>query len=170
MQTFLPYPDFGESVRCLDYRRLGKQRVEAKQLLNVLLGEAKGDGWKNHPACKMWRNRHEALALYMNYCINEWISRGYNNTMQLWTNWTEPTIIMPVWFGDESFHASHRSNLLRKDSVYYGYVYSVTEEDGTVTHFRTTGWYASHYGAHVDVWNIELVEKVPVQTYEWKKV
>jgi hypothetical protein len=120
MQTFLPYPDFGESVRCLDYRRLGKQRVEAKQLLNILTGESKTNGWRNHPACKMWKGRHEALALYMNYCINEWIGRGYNNTMELWTNWTEPTIIMPSWFGNEDFHAAHRSNLLRKDAVWYG--------------------------------------------------
>jgi len=32
MQTFLPYADFKESAQCLDYRRLGKQRVEAKQI------------------------------------------------------------------------------------------------------------------------------------------
>jgi hypothetical protein len=120
MQTFLPYPDFGESVRCLDYRRLGKQRVEAMQLLNILTGVSGKVGWRNHPACKMWHGRHEALALYMNYCINEWIGRGYNNTMELWTNWTEPTIVMPNWFGNKAFHASHRSNLLRKDAEYYG--------------------------------------------------
>jgi hypothetical protein len=29
-------------------------------------------------------------------------------------------IIMPVWFGDDEFHKSHRANLLRKDAVYYG--------------------------------------------------
>ena len=28
MQTFLPYPDFKQSAACLDYSRLGKQRVE----------------------------------------------------------------------------------------------------------------------------------------------
>ena len=28
MQTFLPYKDFGKTAKCLDYRRLGKQRVE----------------------------------------------------------------------------------------------------------------------------------------------
>jgi len=26
----------------------------------------------------------------------------------------------PVWLYDEEFHASHRSNLLRKDPEYYG--------------------------------------------------
>lgn len=120
MQTFLPYPDFAKSVACLDWRRLGKQRVEAMQLLNILTGDTTKKGWVNHPACLMWKGRHEALALYMNYCINEWIGRGYKNTMQLWTNWTESTIIMPNWFGDPAFHASHRSNLLRKDVGWYG--------------------------------------------------
>jgi hypothetical protein len=27
---------------------------------------------------------------------------------------------MPPWWGDPAFHASHRSNLLRKDPVWYG--------------------------------------------------
>lgn len=120
MQTFLPYPDFEKSVQCLDYRRLGKQRVEAMQLLNILTGNGGKVGWRNHPACKMWEGRHEALALYMNYCITEWMGRGYKNTMLLWTDWTEPTIVMPRWFGNADFHASHRSNLLRKNKEYYG--------------------------------------------------
>ena len=33
MQTFMPYPDYSESARCLDRQRLGKQRVEAFQIL-----------------------------------------------------------------------------------------------------------------------------------------
>lgn len=56
MQTFLPYPDFSQTARCLDYRRLGKQRVEAMQLW-------KGQ-WPNHPASKMWRGHEDWLALY----------------------------------------------------------------------------------------------------------
>ena len=36
MQTFLPYPDFQLSAECLDYKRLGKQRLEAFQLLVAL--------------------------------------------------------------------------------------------------------------------------------------
>lgn len=41
MQTFLPYADFSMSAKCLDYRRLGKQRVEAMQILNAIRGEKK---------------------------------------------------------------------------------------------------------------------------------
>ena len=36
MQTFLPYKSFERSVQVLDNKRLGKQRVEAFQILNVL--------------------------------------------------------------------------------------------------------------------------------------
>lgn len=32
MQSFLPFPDFARSANCLDRQRLGKQRVEAKQI------------------------------------------------------------------------------------------------------------------------------------------
>ena len=28
MQTFLPYSDFRDSVACLDYKRLGKQKLD----------------------------------------------------------------------------------------------------------------------------------------------
>jgi hypothetical protein len=36
MQTFMPYSDFEKTARCLDNKRLGKQRVEAWQILNTL--------------------------------------------------------------------------------------------------------------------------------------
>jgi hypothetical protein len=69
MQTFLPYPDLKKSFEVLDYRRLGKQRVEAMQILNILLSDKKSGGWVNHPAVKMWRGYEDALCVYMNMCI-----------------------------------------------------------------------------------------------------
>jgi len=53
MQTFLPQISFKESAECLDNRRLGKQRVEAMQIMKALL--LPEYGWKNHPAVKMWK-------------------------------------------------------------------------------------------------------------------
>lgn len=53
MQTFLPYTDPEKCARVLDNKRLGKQRVEAIQILNVLLGVTQTKGWRNHPAVKM---------------------------------------------------------------------------------------------------------------------
>ena len=117
MQTFLPYKDFKRSLQSLDYRRLGKQRVEAHQVLNVLLERTKTKGWRNHPITKMWRGYEKALQLYFNLCIDEWDSRGYNNYMEKETIVGE--VIYPPWVGNELFHLSHRANLLRKDIVYY---------------------------------------------------
>ncbi len=48
MQTFLPYPDFKESFRALDSKRLGKQRVEAFQILNAIMGRPRKDGSPKH--------------------------------------------------------------------------------------------------------------------------
>lgn len=116
MQTFLPYPDFQQTAKCLDYKRLGKQRVECKQILNALYGYT--NAWKNHPATRMWRNYEIALQSYANTMIQEWISRGYNNTMPLY-EFDPEDLVLPYWLNNEAFHASHRSNLLRKDWVYY---------------------------------------------------
>ena len=118
MQTFLPYADFKKSVRVLDYRRLGKQRVETFQVLNILLGRTPTKGWRNHPVTLMWAGYEPALQLYQNYTIQEWVNRGYKSTMQL-EQVDLDSVIMPHWFGLDEFHRSHRSNLLRKDYEYY---------------------------------------------------
>lgn len=118
MQTFLPLPNLLASVQTLDTKRLGKQRVEVAQLVKAIRGTS-GAGWANHPAAKMWRNHIEALKHYGNLCILTWIERGYKNTMPLFLV-DHSQLVMPPWFGDPDFHASHRSNLLRKDAVHYG--------------------------------------------------
>ena len=123
MQTFLPYYDFIQTAKCLDYRRLGKQRVEAMQLLNVF-DKLKTDpnkkvAWMNHPARLMWVGYEEALEIYHDTMIQEWISRGYNNTMKFRAKKPYYQVSYPPWLGDIEFHNSHRSNLLRKDPDYY---------------------------------------------------
>lgn len=119
MQTFLPYPDFRRSAQCLDRQRLGKQRVEAMQILNALRGKSKG--WVNHPATRMWRGYEQMLELYLSACIAEWTCRGYQNSIphpdSIYGN--PESFPMPPWLGDHSFHASHRSNLLRKMPDWY---------------------------------------------------
>jgi len=122
MQTFLPYESFKESAQVLDYRRLGKQRVEALQIFNALTGVPTKSGkaytgWLNHPAVVMWKGYEEALLLYKNKMIEEWILRGYNNTMEMIG--VSDNVSTPNWLGDEKVHASHRSNLLRKDYKFY---------------------------------------------------
>lgn len=117
MQTFLPYPDFEESARVLDYRRLGKQRLEADQIYRSIIF---GGGWKNHPAVNMWRGFESALLVYRDTMIREWIRRGYKNSMPFLSDPDPPAgSVYPWWLGSDRFHASHRSNLLRKDGIHY---------------------------------------------------
>lgn len=119
MQTFLPYADFVKSASVLDYRRLGKQRVEAWQILQCLqrLGSLR---WANHLAVRIWHGNEAALALYGRIICDEWIKRGYEDNM--WAKFfgeDHNPEHMPPWLGREDFHASHRSNLLRKDPEWY---------------------------------------------------
>ena len=65
----------------------------------------------------MWRGYENALGFYKDLCIEEWMRRGFNNTMEL--NPLPTRIMYPWWLGDDDFHASHRSNLLRKAPEHY---------------------------------------------------
>lgn len=116
LQTFLPFPNFAVSAMLLDQKRLGKQRLECQQILSALRN---GGGWRNHPAVKMWRGHEQALELYHDACIREWIRRGYVNTMALRLPPLD-SVTMPDWLGEGGFHASHRSQLLAKDPEWYG--------------------------------------------------
>jgi hypothetical protein len=121
VQTFLPYPDFKESARSLDYRRLGKQRVEVLQLLNSFY-KPDYKGWKNHPCREMWRATPQALVEYGLVICKEWISRGYKDTCYDKIgayNTTASLTGMPNWFGREDIHLSHKSNLIRKQPGFY---------------------------------------------------
>lgn len=115
MQTFLPYPDFAACAAALDDRRLGKQRVEAYQILRATQGLTRG--WRNHPAVNMWRGYEDALGLYMNAMIDEWERRGFKNNMTRHS--IAADVAMPPWLGHPNLHASHRSNLLRKAPAHY---------------------------------------------------
>jgi hypothetical protein len=121
MQTFLPYADFKRSAAVLDRQRLGKQRVEDLQIMKALT--VPDYGWKNHPATKMWEGYEQALLEYHNAICDEWTSRGYKDTCKEKAALLIPPlskIIYPSWLMDWEFHASHRSNLLRKDPIWYG--------------------------------------------------
>ena len=133
MQTFLPYADFAQSAAALDMKRLGKQRVETMQILKALLT---GTGWVNHPATKMWAGHTLALLDYQLAVCDEWTHvRGYKDTCadktialvqehvpasDCDTFFLSGSYDAPAWLGDESFHISHQSNLLRKDQEFYG--------------------------------------------------
>lgn len=133
MQTFLPCPRFDETARVLDTRRLGKQRVETIQVVRALT--VPGYGWRHHPAAAMWAGYEEALVRYGLDICAAWCALGHADTCAttMTTDLTSHTGIgtprsqdelaaageLPFWLGDEAFHRSHQSVLVRKDPDHY---------------------------------------------------
>jgi hypothetical protein len=133
MQTFLPYRDFVACARVLDTRRLGKQRVEALQIVRALL--VPDYGWRHHPAVLMWRGYPEALGRYGLEVCGEWRVRGFADTcapkiladlgllgveLVRGQNQLAAAGALPPWLGDPALHRSHQSALVRKDPEFYG--------------------------------------------------
>lgn len=106
----MPYPDFETSASVLDWRRLGKQRIECFQIRQALANPK--HRYRNHPAVLMWRGYEDALDAYYAAVCREWIRRGYKHTM--------PVIVpradyeRPPWLDDARLHGSHQLNLWRK--------------------------------------------------------
>jgi hypothetical protein len=132
VQTFLPYASMTESAHVLDDRRLGKQRVEALQVLRALTWA--GYGWQHHPAVKMWRGFESAVATYGITVCSAWIQRGRADTcaatitLDLQTAGFGTPVEeqelddtqLPGWWGEPRLHGSHQSALVRKDPDFYG--------------------------------------------------
>ena len=142
MQTFLPYPDFRRSAEVLDARRLGKQRVEGLQVMRGLTVPTYG--WRHHPAVKMWRGHVEALGRYTLTTCEVWVAAGRADTVAGTVALEFDALgigevrdqaelaaagALPPWLGDEAFHRSHRSALLRKDPDHYGQIFGDVPDD-----------------------------------------
>ncbi len=126
MQTFLPYTDFRLCAVALDNRRLGKQRVEAYQILKIITGKSINSGWRNHPAVLMWDGYAPALYFYMREMCWEWVNRNYvdNLVRRCEVEFTDVPLVvgskhMPHWLGETRLHSSHRAALLYKNYDHY---------------------------------------------------
>lgn len=118
--TFL-FSSLQTTCNLLDIKRLNKQKIEAKEILDATLRTS--GGWINHPAVNMWRGYSNALKYYFNCIVEACIRRGLNNTMELYEftqdqlnnieyqtiedylengvpndNQSDDKIIMPWWF------------------------------------------------------------------------
>ncbi|MCI4446974.1 MAG: pyrimidine dimer DNA glycosylase [Pyrobaculum sp.] len=90
MQVFRPYVDHGRSAAFLDDRRLGRQRVELKQVLLAIL-RRRGilrdgrRGWLNHPIVLMYDAGPyvDDLVRYFYAAVDEWTRRGFRNNISL---------------------------------------------------------------------------------------
>lgn len=127
MQLFLPYADLNKTAGSLDDKRLGNQCYrECKTLIN--------GGWSNHPASKMIKGYEHFVARYAYALANEMATRRKLDGSPKW----KPEVVdrwrhfwlaemqkhdntgNPPWLGNQEFHISHQSNLIRKDKNYYG--------------------------------------------------
>ncbi|WP_328340686.1 MSMEG_6728 family protein [Streptomyces violaceus] len=143
MQTFLPYPGFRDSALVLDRRRLGKQRVEALQVLRGLV--VPDYAWRRHPAVRMWAGYEEALVRYGLEICRVWREQGHQDTCAATLvadlAATRPHAPvrdqrqlaaegeLPPWLGDDTFHRSHRSALVRKDATTYAELFPGVPDD-----------------------------------------
>lgn len=151
----MPYDDFYVSLNCLDNKRLGKQRVEAKQILNVLLNRPRKDGqpykgWLNHPCVRMWRGYENALKEYFNISVMVWEERGFKNTMEYEDH--DGRVPLPGWMHEPILNFSHRSNLLRKDYDYYskyGWQHEVSPDEPYAWLDENGNWYLQHSGSDI---------------------
>lgn len=150
MQTFLPYADYRRSAESLDNKRLFKQCVEGLQIFNILLRKA---GWVetptkngkpmkgfwNHPAVLMWEGHELAFAEYVLTCCQVWRERGGKETISttmarmmgdIALNAKQSTAqlcnVRPRWFGQDVFHQSHQSNLVRKLPEHYAPQFNIS--------------------------------------------
>jgi hypothetical protein len=144
--TFL-FSSLQTTCNLLDIKRLNKQKIEAKEILDATLRTS--GGWINHPAVHMWRGYSNALKYYFNCIVEACIRRGLNNTMELYEftqdqlnnieyqtiedylengvpndNQSDDKIIMPWWFKWRPLLYSHRCSLLRKNPKYYTKIFS----------------------------------------------
>lgn len=122
----MPYGQYyDETAKCLDNKRLGKQRVETYQILRILTGETYGKGWTNHPATRMWQNHVFQLYVYQTAICTEWQRRGFKDTVlessqELVKKYNiKPSIKLPEWMTNPAVAITHRANLYLKDPIYY---------------------------------------------------
>ena len=125
MQTFLPYgSDFKRGAESLDYRRLVKQAVEGYQILRALSGVTQG--WRNHPATKMWKGHEGWLIAYLGAILDEMDRRGYSTATRYKIHELADqafpdadTDVAPPWLRDERVAITHRGRLYEKDPAFY---------------------------------------------------
>ena len=134
MQTFITNSTDSLGVENLDNKRLNKQLLEARQILNILVtmrnDSTATPAWRNHPAVKMWRGHEWQL---FRYCIRVVIamqergisySKNYDAIDQLIKQVPDITADdIPKWMADpiqfDKIITTHRSSLYYKDPVYY---------------------------------------------------
>ena len=111
MQVFIvgtPY----ETAEVLDSKRLNKQIIENKQIMDAILGT--GKGWFNHPVVKSYKNHFQWL-YYYNLCLF-WYSRG---DKQMAKKMSERAMAFKPNFHTQEYFNQMKRRLYSKNNQYY---------------------------------------------------
>jgi len=114
MQVFMPYTNITQSVKCLDNKRLGKQRIEIKYMLEMMYGM-----WpeRKHPVITMWEDYPNFLHVIYYNTVCEWIDRGCKNTLPVELEFMHDDWTVPPWLEDYTYQ--YKALLLHKDYEFY---------------------------------------------------
>lgn len=126
MQVFVCYPEPIKVAQCLDSKRLNKQIIECRQILDAIDG--KGKGWFNHPVTKMYKPYSEWLYCYMKCleCYVDYINhvefRNRNTPDSYFTQalfWNSNADRFRPPFLTEDFCNQHKRRLFTKNPEHY---------------------------------------------------
>lgn len=112
MQVFVPYPEPIKVAQCLDAKRLNKQVIECRQILDAIDG--KGNGWFHHPVTAMYKPYREWLSYYAN-CL-DCFHKGLYEYARAWNK--SANKIRPP-FLTEGFCTQHKRRLFAKNHERY---------------------------------------------------
>ena len=122
------------TAQILDKRRLNKQIIECKQILDAIRGE--GKGWFNHPIVKMYKNHDKWLQIYM-WILQEWSLEKSDLLMLMHMNqWCIDN--KPDFLTEEYFHQMKR-RLYTKDKEHYN-MWGELEETNINMYFVDGEW------------------------------
>ena len=115
MQLYLPYPDFEKSVQCLTTNHLNRVRTNCQLMAKAFLEPSR---WCYHPSFKAWKPYYKAFQYYHDCVVKEWIGRGFNTKAVLFGAPKPERKDMPWFIGNDRYHSSMRSNLIRLNFTY----------------------------------------------------
>jgi hypothetical protein len=178
MQTFIPYPSFSHTAKCLDTRRLGKQIVEARQIYDILFRPETSKATvaqQHHPIVSIWRHwvfqNQDTLAGYVTALNEEWYRRFH-----YWhaaASFIPPKPEFQSIYPDlpEAFHFAHRSALVAKDFDHYDPLFSSPIEANPIVinplwyHYPTKRWYTGRLSAPKTLYMYSACKEPTVE--EW---
>lgn len=145
VNIFIIVPNIQLTADMMDKKRIGKQRIEVKQIIDILEeidknGSSKSKSRVSHPAIKSWIGYTNHLKVYFNIIVRKWISYGFKNNYELYDIDERPYNIVPCifdgktasydiskfnqysfpfWVSFPPFYMSHQASLCRKDPLHY---------------------------------------------------